>query len=94
MLERMWRKRHTAQKLRIPKIQFAKHMKLKKEEDQSVDTSSLLRMGNKIPMEGVLETKFGSEKKGRTIQRLSHTDIHPINYHQTQTLLHMPASFC
>jgi hypothetical protein len=26
-----------AQKLRIPKIQFAKHMKLKKKEDQSVD---------------------------------------------------------
>jgi hypothetical protein len=28
-------------------------MKLKKREDQSVDTSFLLRMGNKIPMEGV-----------------------------------------
>jgi hypothetical protein len=27
-----------AQKLRIPKIKFAKHMKLKKKEDQSVDT--------------------------------------------------------
>jgi hypothetical protein len=36
-------------------------MKLKKNEDQSVDTSSLLRMGNKIPMEGVIETKFGAE---------------------------------
>jgi hypothetical protein len=32
-----------AQKLRISKIQFAKHMKLKK-EDQSVDTSLLPRM--------------------------------------------------
>ena len=39
-----------AQKLRIPKTQFAKHMKLKKKEDQSVDTSFLLRIGNKIPM--------------------------------------------
>jgi hypothetical protein len=47
-----------AQKLRIPKIQFAKHMKLKKKEDQSVDTSILLRMGNRISMEGVTETKF------------------------------------
>jgi hypothetical protein len=28
-------------------------MKLEKKEDQSVDTSFLLRMGNKIPMEGV-----------------------------------------
>ena len=45
-----------AQKLRIPKIQFAKHMKLKK-EDQSMDTSFLLRMGNKIAMEGVTLTK-------------------------------------
>ena len=83
-----------AQKLRIPKIQFAKYMKLKKKEDQSVDTSFLLRMGNKIPMEGVTETKFGAETEGRTIQRLPHPGIHPINNHQTQTLLHMPARFC
>jgi hypothetical protein len=33
-------------------------MKLKKKEDQSVDTSFLLRMENKIPMEEVTETKF------------------------------------
>jgi hypothetical protein len=33
-------------------------MKLKKKKDQSVDTSFLLRMGNKIAMEGVTETKF------------------------------------
>ena len=52
-----------AQKLRIPKIQFAKHMKLKKDKDQSVDTSSLLRIGNKTLMEGVTETKFGAETK-------------------------------
>ena len=36
-----------AQKLRIPKKQLAKHMKLKKKEDQSVDTSLLLRIGGK-----------------------------------------------
>jgi hypothetical protein len=57
-------------KLRIPKIQFAKHMKLKKKVNQSVYTLFLLRMGNKIPMEGVTETKFGAETEGRTIQRL------------------------
>jgi hypothetical protein len=50
-----------AQKIRIPKIQFAKHMKLKKKEDQRVDASFLPRMGNKIPMEGVIETKFEAE---------------------------------
>ena len=69
-------------------------MKLKKKEDQSVDTSSFLRMGNRIPMEGVTETKFGAEMKGWTIQNLSHLGIHPIISHQTQTLLHMPARFC
>ena len=36
-------------------------------------------MGNKIPMEGVIETKFGAETDGRTIQRLPHPGIHPIN---------------
>ena len=37
-------------------------MKLKKNEDQSVDTLPLLRIGNKTPMEGVTETKFGAER--------------------------------
>ena len=41
-------------------------MKLKKKEDQSVDSSFLLRMGNKIPMEAVTETKFGADMEGRT----------------------------
>jgi hypothetical protein len=81
-----------AQKLRTPKIQFTKHMKLKKKEDQSMDTSTLLRKGNKISMGGV--TKFGAETEGMTIQRLPHLEIHPINNHQTQTLLHMPTGAC
>ena len=41
-------------------------MNLKKKEDQSVDTVFLLRMGNKISMEGVTETKFRVEMEGRT----------------------------
>jgi hypothetical protein len=41
-------------------------MKLKKKEDQSVDISFLLRRGNKIPMEGVTETKFRAETEGWT----------------------------
>jgi hypothetical protein len=61
-------------------------MKLKKKEDQSVDTLSLLRMGNKIPMEGVTEKKYGAEPEGMIIQRLLHLGIHPINKHQTQSL--------
>jgi hypothetical protein len=39
-------------------------MKLKQKEDQSVDTSPLLLIGNKTPLEGVTETKFGAEMKG------------------------------
>jgi hypothetical protein len=69
-------------------------MKFKKKEDQSVDTSILLRRGNKIPMEGVTVTKFGAEMEGMTVQRLPHLVIHPINNHQTQTLLQMPTRAC
>jgi hypothetical protein len=65
-----------------------------KRKDQSADTSILLRMGNKIPMEGVTETKFGAETEVMTIHRLPHLGIHPINKHQTQTLLQMPTRFC
>jgi hypothetical protein len=71
-----------------------KHMKLKKKANQSVDTSTLLRRGNKIPMKGVTETKFRAETEGMTIQRLSYLGIHSINNHQTQTLLQMPTRAC
>jgi hypothetical protein len=37
------------------------NLKLNKKEDQRVDTLFLPRMGNKIPMEGVTETKFGAK---------------------------------
>jgi hypothetical protein len=47
-------------------------MRLKKKKDQSVGTLFLLRMGNKIPIEGVTETKFSAETEGRTVQRLPH----------------------
>jgi hypothetical protein len=67
-------------------------MNLKKREGQSVDTSILLRRGNKIPKEGV--TKFRAEPERMTIQRLPNLGIHPIKNHQTQTLLQMPTRAC
>jgi hypothetical protein len=82
------------QKLGILKIQFTNHMKLKNKEDQSVDTFVLLRRGNKIPMEGVTETKCVAETEGVTIQRLPHLGIHPIYCPSAQTLLWMPSSAC
>jgi hypothetical protein len=42
-------------------------MNPKKNEDQSMDTLPLLRIGNKRPMEGVTDTKFGAETKEWTI---------------------------
>jgi hypothetical protein len=59
-------------------------MKLKKKEEQTVDTSFLLRLGNKIPMEGVTETKFRAETVERIIERLPYLGIYPIYNHQTQ----------
>jgi hypothetical protein len=37
-----------------------------------VDASFLLRIGNKIPMKGVTETKFEAKMEGWTTQRLPH----------------------
>ena len=42
-------------------------MKLKKNEDESVDTLLFFRIGNKTPMEGITETKIGAEMKEWTI---------------------------
>jgi hypothetical protein len=47
-------------------------MKLKKKEDQSMDTSVLLRRRNKIATEGDTETKYGAETEGKAIQKLPH----------------------
>jgi hypothetical protein len=45
-------------------------------------------------MEGVIETKFGAETEGTTMQILPYLGIHPINNHQTQTLWQMPTRAC
>ena len=79
-----------AQKLGIPKIQFADHMKLKKKEDQSMGALVLLRRGNKILMGTNMKTKHEAETEGKGIQRLPHQGIHPIHRHQTQALLWTP----
>jgi hypothetical protein len=42
-------------------------MKLRKNEEESVDSLLLLRIQNKTTMEGVTETKIGAEMKGWTI---------------------------
>jgi hypothetical protein len=43
-------------------------MKFKKKEDHTVDTSDLLRRGNKIQMGVDTETKFGPETEGKVIK--------------------------
>jgi hypothetical protein len=47
-------------------------MKLKKKEDQSLDTWNIFRRGDKIPMERVTETKFRAETEGMAMPRLPH----------------------
>jgi hypothetical protein len=59
-------------------------MKLKKKEYQSLDTSFLLRMGNKVAMERITETKFRAKMEEMTIQRLPHPGIYPIYNQQSQ----------
>ena len=53
-----------AQKHRTPTIQFAKHKKIMKREDQQVNTLFLLRKENKIAMRGVTEKL--RQKDGRS----------------------------
>jgi hypothetical protein len=82
-----------AQKLRIPKIKFTDHMKLKK-ENQSVGALVLLRKGNKILRGANTETKYGAKTEGKAIQRLPYLGIHPIYSHQTRMLLWVLGSAC
>jgi hypothetical protein len=67
-------------------------VKLKKEKDQSVGSSVLLRKGNKIITGANTETTYRTETEGKANQRLPHLGIHPIYSHQTQAVLWMPRS--
>jgi hypothetical protein len=58
-------------------------MKLKKKKDQSVDTSILLRRGNKISMDENTESKCGAEIERMPVQRLPHLETHSIYNHRT-----------
>jgi hypothetical protein len=69
-------------------------MKLRKNEDQGVDTLPFLGIESKAPMGGATEKEFGAEKKGWTIQRLPYLGIHPITSLQLLTPLHTLARFC
>ena len=51
-------------KLRILMIQLTDHMKLTKKENQSVDTSVLLRRGNKINVGGRRWERLGKKTRG------------------------------
>ena len=69
-------------------------MKLKKKENQNVDTLVLLRRGNIIPIEGVTDTKFRAGNEGMPIQKLLLMGIYPIYNYQNQTLLWLPTRAC
>ena len=63
--------------LRIPKAQFTDHVKIKK-KDQSVDTSVILRKGNKILKGGNMKTTCVAGTEGKAIQKLSYLGIYPL----------------
>jgi hypothetical protein len=52
-------------------------MKLKRKENESVDTFIPLRSGDRIPIGGDTETKCGAETEGKASKRLSHLGIIP-----------------
>jgi hypothetical protein len=64
-------------------------MKLKKKEDQSWDSSVLLRRGNKILTGGNMETKCGADPEGKASQILPHLGIYPIYSGQNWSLFWM-----
>jgi hypothetical protein len=49
------------------RIQFAKHKRLRRNEDQGVDALPFLRFGSGTPIEGVAEMKFEAETKWWTV---------------------------
>jgi hypothetical protein len=55
-------------------MECAKYKIVKRKEDEHMDSSSLFRTGNKIPMEVATETMFGAMTKGWTAP----PGIHPI----------------
>ena len=68
-------------------IHFTDQVKLKKNEEHSMDSLVLLRRGNKIPTGGDTETKCEAETEGKTSHRLPLLGIHPIYSNKTKTLL-------
>ena len=57
------------------------------EGDQSVGALVPLRRGTKYLQKQKMEIKYGTETELKAIQRLSYLGIHPMNSHQTLTLL-------
>jgi hypothetical protein len=82
-----------AQKLRKLKIKFTDHMKLKKKEDKSVDSSVFLKRRNKILKRGNKETKCEAETEGRpsrdgpTSESIPYTDTKHRHYCEWQEVL-------
>ena len=74
-------------------------MKLKKNEDESVDTLPLLRIGSKTPMEGVTQTKFGvqmDERMDHLETAISHNQLPNADTiaHTSKILLKGPRYSC
>jgi hypothetical protein len=69
-------------------------MKLKKNEDQSVDTLPLLRIGNNHPWKELQRQSLELRQKDGPSRDLPDPGFHPIISLQTMTPLHTLASVC
>jgi hypothetical protein len=80
--------------IKIPKTQFEKHMNSKRRKTKVWILRPFLDGGIKYPWEELKGQNLEQETEGMIIQTLPHLWIHPINNHESQTLLRMPTKAC
>ena len=54
---------------------------------QKTDSGGASEKGHRILIGAIMETKCGPETEGKATKRLPYLGIHPINGHQTPTML-------
>ena len=82
------------QKLRINKILLTDYMEAQEQGRPMCVCLGFSEKGNKILTGAIKETKFETETEEKATQRLPYLVIHPINSHQTRTLLRIARSAC
>jgi hypothetical protein len=74
-------------KLRIPKIKFTDHMKLKKKEDQNMDASTFLRRGKNAHRSKCADKMWSRDLRKGHPDTAQHGDPSPIQSPNTDTIV-------